>query len=102
MRLLRQAHTGTPKNMPATPKKPPPTKMAMMTHKLERPVVFPRILGPMTLPSSCWRARTNITKYSAWRGETSRIRKVLGMAPRKGPKKGITLVTPTKTDTKGV
>ena len=76
--------------------------MAMMTHRLERPVVLPRIFGPMTLPSSCWRARTNMTKYSACRGETSKIKKVLGMAPRKGPKKGMMLVTPTKTDTRGV
>ena len=31
----------------------PPTRMAMMTHRLERPVLSPRILGPITLPSSC-------------------------------------------------
>ena len=35
-------------------------------------------------------------------GLTSRISKKLGIAPRKGPKKGMTLVTPTKTDTSGV
>ena len=51
-------------------------------------MVFPRIFGPMTLPSSCWRARTKMTKYSACRGDTSRIRKALGTAPRNGPKKG--------------
>ena len=32
---------------------------------------------------------------------SSKIRKALGMAPRKGPKKGITLVTPTTTLTSG-
>ena len=88
--------------MPTRPKKLPPTKMAMMTHRLERPVLSPRILGPMMLPSSCCSSSTNSTKYSAFMGDTSKIRNVLGMAPRKGPKKGITLVTPTMTLTRGV
>ena len=74
----------------------------MMTHRLERPVLSPRILGPITFPSSCWSASTKITKYTAFMGDTSRIKNVLGMAPRKGPKKGMMLVTPTMTDTRGV
>ena len=43
-----------------------------------------------------------MTKYRACMGETSKIRNVLGIAPMKGPKKGIILVTPTKTDTRGL
>ena len=34
-------------------------------------------------------------------GLASRIRNALGMAPRKGPKKGMMLVTPTTTLTSG-
>ena len=44
----------------------------------------------------------NSRKYSAFMGETSRIKKALGTAPRKGPKKGMMLVIPTMTDTRGV
>ena len=73
-----------------------------MTQRLERPVLSPRILGPMMLPSTCCSAKTKRVKYTAFRGLSSRMRKMLGMAPRKGPKKGITLVTPTMTLTRGV
>ena len=81
--------------MPGTPKKAPPTRMATITHRLERPVVSPKILGPMILPSTCCRAMIKIRKYSAFSGETSRMSRRLGTAPKKGPKKGMMLVTPT-------
>ena len=69
--------------------------MATTTQKLEMPVASPRILGPRMLPSNCCRTMTKITKNRHFLGLTSRIRKALGTAPMKGPKKGITLVTPT-------
>ena len=73
--------------------------MAKSTQKLERPVVLPRILGPMMLPSTCCSTRTNSTNQSALMGFWIRMSRVAGMAPMKGPKKGITLVTPMMTDT---
>ena len=93
---------GTPKNMPGTPARPPPTRMATTTQKLEMPVDSPRIFGPMTLPSSCCRRIMKMMKYRHFSGLASRIRKALGTAPRKGPKNGITLVMPTMTLTRGV
>ena len=44
----------------------------------------------------------NTMKIRHCLGLTSRIRKALGAAPRNGPKKGIMLVTPTTTLTRGV
>ena len=73
-----------------------------MTQKLEMPVASPRILGPRMLPSNCWRITMKITNTRHCLGLTSRIRNADGTAPRKGPKKGITLVTPTTTLTSGV
>ena len=77
-----QAQMGTPRNMPATPHSPPPTRMATITQKPEIPVLLPRILGPRMLPSNCWRARMKRMKYRHLIGLSSRIRKALGMAPR--------------------
>ena len=59
------------------------------------------LCDPRMLPSNCWRARMKRMKYRHLIGLSSRIRKALGMAPRKGPKKGMTLVTPTTTLTRG-
>ena len=53
---LMHAKIGTPRNMPSTPPKPPPTTMATMTQKLEMPVDLPRIFGPRILPSNCCNA----------------------------------------------
>ena len=58
---------------------------------------WPRILGPMKLPSSCWMKRMSTAKISAWTGSTSSRMKMLGMAPMKGPNTGMMLVMPTKT-----
>ena len=73
--------------------------MEKSTQKLERPVVLPRIFGPMTLPSSCWSTSTNSTNQRALMGLWMRMSSVAGTAPMKGPKKGMTLVTPMMTDT---
>ena len=73
--------------------------MENMTQKPERPVRLPRILGPMTLPSSCCKTITQIKNHSALMGLSIRIKRVAGTAPMTGPKKGITLVTPTITET---
>ena len=75
--------------------------MATITQKLERPVESPRILGPRIFPSNCWRMMIKTMKYRHFMGLSSRIMKAQGMAPRNGPKKGITLVTPTTTLTRG-
>ena len=72
-----------------------------MTQKLLSPVESPSTLGARMLPSNCWRAMMKMTKYRHLRGLSSKIRKALGMAPRKGPKKGITSVIPTTTLTRG-
>ena len=81
--------------MPVKPNRLPATVMETSTQKPEIPMVSPRILGPMTLPSSCWRPKMKITKYRHFKGSTSRMMKAEGIAPMKGPKKGMTLVTPT-------
>ena len=57
-----QATTGTPRNIPSTPPKPPPTRMATTIQKLEMPTVSPKILGPRMLPSNCWRAMMKMIK----------------------------------------
>ena len=93
------AKSGTPMIMPTKPHRPPNSRMANSTQKLESPVVLPRIFGPMMLPSTCCRTRTNRTNQSALMGFWMRMSKVAGMAPMKGPKKGMTLVTPMMTET---
>ena len=76
--------------------------MANMTQKPESPVRLPRILGPMTFPSSCCNTRIQIRNHSALMGLSIKIKSVAGTAPITGPKKGITLVTPTSTETSTV
>ena len=85
--------------MPTIPHRPPKRMMENMTQKPDRPVRLPRILGPMMLPSTCWRSSTKITKVRAFTGLSIRISSVAGTAPITGPKKGMMLVTPTITDT---
>ena len=55
----------------------------------------PKIFGPMMLPSSCCKIKTNTAKTSDLSGSAIIMIKMLGMAPIKGPKYGMTLVTPT-------
>ena len=71
--------------------------MEKITQKLDKPVLFPRIFGPKKLPSNCCRIKTNIAKYNACFGFTIKIRTILGIAPRYGPKNGIIFVIPTIT-----
>ncbi len=71
--------------------------MANMTQKLDRPVVLPRILGPMMLPSTCCRMKIMMMNLRAAMGSTMRSRMTDGIAPMKGPKNGMMFVTPTIT-----
>ena len=71
--------------------------MEMSTQMADRPVLSPRILGPRMLPSNCCKPMTKAKNRRAAQGSTiTRINRQ-GMAPMMGPKKGITLVTPTVT-----
>ena len=70
-------------------------QLANITQRAGSPVLSPRIFGPITLPSSCWRTKTKIANQSACQGSTIRRIRIEGIAPRKGPKNGITLVQPT-------
>ena len=88
------ANIGTPNIMPAIPNRPPNKVIAKITQKLESPVELPRIFGPMMLPSTCCNKNTNIRKYKACIGSINKMSNKDGMAPRKGPKNGIILVTP--------
>ena len=56
------ANTGTPRIMPAKPKRLAAMVMDASTQKPEMPTVLPRIFGPMTLPSTCCRTRMKMTK----------------------------------------
>ena len=80
--------------MPTKPKRPPNSRMENSTQKEASPVESPRILGPRMLPSNCWSTKMKMTKYRHFRGLTSRISSAQGMAPMKGPKNGMMLVTP--------
>ena len=90
-------NTGTPRSIPQKPKSPAPRMMENMTQKPLMPMELPRIFGPMMLPSTCWRMITKITKSRHLKGLTIKMMMALGTAPISGPKKGITLVTPTMT-----
>ena len=90
---------GTHTIIPGTPHRPPHNTMAKSTQKLESPVRSPRIFGPITFPSSCCNASTKTMNHRPFTGFSIIIRKVEGTAPMMGPKKGITLVTPTKVET---
>ena len=83
--------------MPTKPKSPPLTMMANITQKLASLVVLPRILGPIMFPSICCSTSIIITNFNAATG--SMISRIIpdGMAPIKGPKNGMILVTPTTT-----
>ena len=56
------ANTGTPRSIPAKPKMPAATVIEMSTQKPEIPTVLPRILGPMTLPSTCCKTMMKMMK----------------------------------------
>lgn len=71
--------------------------MAKRTQKLDMPVVDPRMRGPRILPSNCCSTRIKIRNCNVVIGETMSRINALGIAPTKGPKNGITFVTPTKT-----
>ena len=95
-------NTGTPSSMPMKPKNPPPMMMANIIQKPFTPVELPRIFGPRILPSNCCKMRMNTRKMRHFMGSTSKMMKAEGMAPIKGPKKGMTFVTPTMTATSRV
>ena len=44
---------GTPRIMPAKPNRPPPKRIEKMTQKEDKPVLSPKMAGPMILPSIC-------------------------------------------------
>ena len=81
--------------IPTKPIRPPPTRMENSTQKLAIPVVSPRILGPITFPSSCCRASMKIRKYIHCIGFTISISSADGIAPINGPKNGMIFVIPT-------
>ena len=83
--------------MPQKPNRPAPRMMENMTQKPLMPMELPKILGPMILPSTCWRMMMKITKIRHFMGLTINMMMALGTAPMKGPKKGMMLVTPTIT-----
>ena len=82
-------------NIPMIPNISPPMMIAAITQRAGRPVLSPRIFGPMTLPSSCWSANTKIANQKACQKSTMRRMSTQGTAPMKGPKNGIMFVTPT-------
>ena len=71
--------------------------MENSTHKAEMPMDWPRIFGPIKLPSNCWMIKIRMQKISAWMGLTSSRMKMLGTAPMNGPNTGIMLVMPMNT-----
>ena len=83
--------------MPVNPKRPPPMSTASSTQKLPIPIALPMTLGPITLPSICCMMSMMITKYRAFTGSSVRSSTIEGTAPMKGPKNGMTFVTPTIT-----
>jgi hypothetical protein len=83
--------------IPTNPNRPPPSRIENTTQNADNPVELPKIFGPITFPSSCCSTRMKIRKYTPLIGSFSKIRTALGIAPIYGPKKGITLVTPTIT-----
>ena len=91
------ANTGTPITMPTTPNKLAPSSTANSTQKAEMPIDRPRILGAMTLLSTCCTTTTRMTNSSACSGLTNSRMITLGTAPIKGPKMGMMLHTPIST-----
>lgn len=83
--------------IPKKPINPPKRSMENNTQKLLKPVESPSIFGPKILPSNCCNININTIKYKLCIGETIKSKKKLGIAPIKGPKNGITFVTPTIT-----
>ena len=84
---------GTPTSIPMNPKTLPKINNE---NKIQKALIFnesPKILGPIRLPSICWMIIIKIRKIKAWFTDTKRIMKNDGMAPMKGPKKGIIFVT---------
>ena len=97
-RYASVAMTGTPRNIPITPKNFPPIVIAKMIHRGFMPVEEPISFGPSTSPSNCCRARIMIVKTNALIGEIHRMMMIPGIAPINGPKYGIIFVTPTITE----
>ena len=91
------ANKGTPKIMPARPNKPPNMVMENNTQNPDKPVESPNILGPRKLPSNCCNKKIKIIKYKHCTGLTIKTNNALGIAPKYGPKNGITFVMPTIT-----
>ena len=80
--------------MPTTPKYAPNMVMEKITQKLDNPVDSPSILGPRILPSKACNKIMRIKNLMPLNGLINNINKILGIAPIKGPKNGITLVIP--------
>lgn len=51
--IIDHSKSGTAITIPTIPHNPPNRRMENNTQKLETPVVFPRIFGPMIFPSTC-------------------------------------------------
>ena len=90
---------GTPSSIPGKPHRPPNTRIANTTQKEESPVESPRIFGPIIFPSTCCKMITKIRKYNPCTGFCKTIMIKDGIAPIKGPKNGMILVTPMITAT---
>ena len=91
------ANSGTPITIPMKPKIPPNKRRAKVTQNSEIPVVVPKILGPIMFPSICCNIIIKITNHRHCMGSMSKMKNAQGIAPIKGPKKGIIFVTPTIT-----
>ena len=91
------ANKGTPMIIPVNPNIPLNKRIANSTQKLEIPIEPPTIFGPIIFPSTCCRMIIITTKTIHLIGSSIKIRNPAGIAPIKGPKKGIILVTPIKT-----
>ena len=83
--------------IPTTPNKPPNNSMENNIQKLGSPVVCPRTLGPIKLPSNCCNINIHTMNLRHCTGEIKSSINALGIAPRKGPKNGMMLVIPTIT-----
>ena len=88
--------------IPTNPRSFPATSSENSIQKADIPKESPKIFGPIRLPSICWMINMITKNHRAFIGDTNRIIKKEGTAPIKGPKNGITLVTPTMKDTKMV
>ena len=86
------ATVGTPNTMPAKPNIPLARMIAITTQIGEMPMESPRIWGPITFPSSCWRRNTKIINRSSLSGATMKTMMPPIMPPKTGPKVGTIFV----------